>query len=180
MNDKNYELYQNTKFMMALKEAVEETEFEFPENNELPEGFMIGYYDYFEEQLADDPDNEEYKNILEFIDKCYFLFASGEYFIFDYYSEEYKRNFYICWDTEGTCEILNGNCVSLLDNYELKCAVLKPIRLNYIRKCKSLGFIYDKKDFEDHEECEKKEPYERLFSKEKMKNDKLLYSVLRD
>jgi hypothetical protein len=62
----------------------------------------------------------------------------------------------------------------------LKRAILKPIRLNYIRTCKSLGFIYDKTDFEAHDECEKKEPYERLFSREKMKKDALLYAALND
>lgn len=180
MNNKNYDLYKNTKFMEAFKYAIEDTEFEIPENNELPEAFKIGYYDYFQKELLKDPENDDYRNILKFIDKCFLLCSSYEYFIFDYYSEEYQRNFYILWDTEGTCEILNGNCVSLLDNYELKREVLKPIRLNYIRKCKSLGFIYDKTDFESDTKCEEKEPYEKLFSKEKMKKDKLLYTALSD
>lgn len=180
MNNKYYELYNNKDLMDALREAIADTRFEFPENNEIPESFMIGYIEYFEEQLEKDPNNEYYQNTLNFIDKCHFLFASNEYFIFDYYSPEYKRNFFISWDTEGTCEILNGNCVSLLDNYYLKSAILKPIRLNYIRKCKSLGFVYDKTDFEAHDECEEKEPYERLFSREKMKNDTLLYAALSD
>lgn len=166
--------------MEALRYAIEDTEFEIPENNELPEGFQIGYYDYFQEELLKDPENNEYRNILKFIDKCFFLCSSYEYFIFDYYSEEYQRNFYISWDTEGTCEILNGNSVSLLDNYEFKRVILKPIRLNYIRKCKQMGFIYDKTDWIYEAECEKNEPYERLFSKEKMKKDKLLYASLRD
>lgn len=179
MNKEHYKLYENKEYMNALNILLNNSEFILTEDHSIPEDFIEGYVDYFKEQVDQYPDNMENKNALIFIEKSIFLMASDEYTIFDYYSEAYKKNFYIIWDSEGTCEVLHGNCVSIFDNVIFEY-ILKPTRLNFIRKCKELGFKYDKTDFEAELNNASQSLYKKLYSKETLKDDPYLCAVLWD
>lgn len=179
MNKEHYKLYENKEYMKALNVLLERSVFDLTADHNIPEDFIEGYVDYFKEQVNKNANNIDASNSLIFIEKCLYIMGNNEYTIFDYYSEAYKKNFYISWDTEATCEVLYGNCVSMFDNYIFD-GILKPTRLNFIRKCKALGFKYDRSDFEAEQYNSSQPLYTRLYSKKTLKDDPYLCAVLWD
>jgi hypothetical protein len=180
MNKKHYEIYENPAYMKALNELLEDSEYTLSPDQELPEHFILRYAGSFEEELVEDPNNIEAQNALVFIDRCYYLMEHEERYIFDYYSEEYKKNFYISWDSEGCCEVISGNIVSMVDDHMIFQYILKPKKLTYIRRCKSLGLKNDRTDFEMMAANSAKGIHDRIYRKETLKDDPFICAVLWD
>lgn len=167
----HYEIYNNQQYREALEYILDGTEFDIMIDKEYPCYFIDRYVNVIKEDLENDPDDIESKNILIFLEKSKFIIESEYSFIFDYYSEYYKKHFYVSWDSEGTATVLNGNIVSIFDNHLFEY-ILKPIRLNYIRKCKGLGLKYEREDF--------KLENENKYEKKNLIDDPYLYAIIFD
>jgi hypothetical protein len=141
-------------------------------DKKYPDYFISNYIDFFKNDVIENPEDDTAKNILIFIEKSKFIIESEYGFIFDYYSEVYQKHFYVNWDSEGDAKVFHGNIVSFFDDISFSSHILKPTRLNYIRKCKAIGLKYETADF--------KIGNEGMYRKENLIKDPYLYAIIGD
>lgn len=141
MNKKN-EIYKNNKYIEALKELVKNSDYSLSMFSEEPEEYFGEYTDFIKSELEDDPDNVNYQNKLKFCDNAYLIMASGEFCILNYYSKKLNNYYFFVWDSEGVCYHLEGDYVNFIDNTFIKENIIKPDRLNFIRRCQAIGLVY--------------------------------------
>lgn len=167
-----YEIYYNKEYLKALEYILEDSEFKIMIDQEYPDYFISNYIDILKNDVIENPEDDTAKNILIFIEKSKFIIESEYGFIFDYYSEIYQKHFYVNWDSEGDAQVFHGNIVSFFDDISFSSHILKPTRLNYIRKCKAIGLKYETADF--------KIGNEDMYRKENLIKDPYLYAIIGD
>lgn len=178
MCDDYYSMYQKPEYIEALKKLIKNSEYKLVMfNKKLKKEFKKYFIDYMIEDLEDNPDDIDCQNRAKFFEKSYYVMASGEFFIFNYYSEAHQRYYFVAWDSEGTPYHLDGDYVSFIDNLFLKENIIKPDRLNFIRNCQAMGLKYKGLELDVHDD---EYPYEKDFiERNKICEDVYLTAVLK-
>lgn len=152
--NKKHDIYKNNKYIEALKELVKNSDYSLSMFSEEPQQYFGEYIDFLKRELEDDFDNVNCQNKLKFFDNAYLFMASGEFFILNYYSEKLNNYYFFAWDSEGVCYHLEGDYVNFIDHIFIKDNIIKPDRLNFIRRCQAIGLSYKQIDSEQENKPE--------------------------
>lgn len=177
MYNKHYDIYQKPEYIEGLKKLIENSDYKLVMfSKKLKKEFKKYFIDYMIEELENDPTNVVCQNRVKFFEKSYYVMASGEFFLFNYYSEAHQKSYFVAWDSEGTSYHLDGDYVNFIDNTFFKDNIIKPDRLNFIRRCQAIGLKYKKLDSDDDDN---ESDYEKEFiERNKICEDVYMTAVL--
>lgn len=144
MNNTHYSIYNNHDYIKALFLAIKGSDFDLNTlNQEVTDDFIKWGYNRMIDDLNTDEEHVDIiKNALTCVDKSYFIMASREYAILNYYSEHYGKYYFIEWDDYAFFNIIPGTYSNFLENYRFELSLSKPNKLNFVRRCNAIGLVY--------------------------------------
>lgn len=143
MSNKNYSIYSNHDYIKALFLAIKGSCFDLNSlNKEVADDFITWGYNRIVDDLNNQPNNIIVENVLQCLQKSYFIMASREYAILNYYSEHYQKYYFILWDDYAFFSLMPGTYSNFLENYTFDLYISKPNKLNFVRRCNAMGLIY--------------------------------------
>jgi hypothetical protein len=143
MNNEHYAIYSNNDYIKALFLAIKGSPFDLNNLNQaVTDAFITCGYNRIIDDVKTYQNNITVENVLKCIEKSYFIMASREYAILNYYSEYYKKYYFIEWDDYAFFSLMPGTYSNFLENYRFDLYLSKPNKLNFVRRCNAMGLIY--------------------------------------
>jgi hypothetical protein len=143
MFNKKQPIYHNHEYIKILYEALNNTKFNLPIlNQELTDDYIKYGYNQLRALIEENPNDEILKKTVTFFEKSYLLFSSGEYLIFNYYSEFYEKDYLLYWDSEWSLRLFKADIVNIFEEYPFDMFMFKEESQRYIKKCIAIGLKY--------------------------------------